>query len=190
MNSTIVQLSCRRWLVAVAVTGISGALQLSNAAESPPANTNALSIALDALVADVLEHNPELNFYRAEIDAAKGERRTAATRANPELATTVGQKQVRGGGLSDEGVAWSVSVQRDPAGLTPQLETRIIEATELTLQRKATDAALASQTAMLELNQLRGASWTQTLTLQPVKLDFTAPPEPEALLGSAQTNNF
>ena len=81
-------------------------------------------------------------------------------------------------------------VQRDPAGLTPQLETRSIEATELTLQRKATDAALASQTAMLELNQLRGASWTQTLTLQPVKLDFTAPPEPEALLGSAQTNNF
>src|SRR5206468_9317069 len=161
----------------------------------------------------------------------------------------VGQKQVRNGGLSDEGVAWSVSVQqtfewpgriplrkaianhqmqlaelgfaqfkasltarsrtlaynvfaaqekaaaakevanrfqqlrevlvqRDPAGLTPQLETRIIEATELTLQRKATDAALAAQTAMLELNQLRGASWTHTLTSQPVKLDFTAPPDP------------
>jgi cobalt-zinc-cadmium efflux system outer membrane protein len=33
------------------------------------------------------------------------------------------------------------------------LETRIIEATELTLQRKATEAALASQSALLELNE-------------------------------------
>src|SRR5436189_679906 len=98
MNSTNVQLSCRRWLVAVAVTGISGALQLSNAAEAPLANTNAPSIALDALVADVLEHNPELNFYRAEIAAVKGDRRTAAVWPNPEVATTIGQKQVRSGG--------------------------------------------------------------------------------------------
>src|SRR2546426_4602962 len=112
MNQILVQLLCRRWLAAVVATGISSAVHFSNAAESLPANTNAPFIALDALVADVLEHNPELNFYRAEIAAAKGERRTAATWANPELATTVGQKQVRGGGLSDEGVAWSVSVQQ------------------------------------------------------------------------------
>jgi hypothetical protein len=44
------------------------------------------------MVADVLEHNPELNFYRAEIAAAKGERRTAAAWAHPELSTSVGQK--------------------------------------------------------------------------------------------------
>ena len=105
MNSTIVQLSCRRWLVAVAVTGISGAFQLSNAAESPLANTNVPSIALDALVTEVLEHNPELNFYRAEIAAAKGERRTAATRANPELAATVGDKRVTDGSLAGGGMA-------------------------------------------------------------------------------------
>jgi len=261
MSQILVQLSCRRWLAAFVATGISSAVHFSNAAESPPANTNAPSIAFDALVEDVLEHNPELNFYRGEIAAAQGERRTAATWANPEISTTVGQKQVRSGGLSDEGVAWSVSVQqtfewpgriplrkaianhqmqlaelgfaqfkvslaarartlaynvfaaqekaaaakevadrfqelrevlvqRDPAGLTPQLETRIIEATELTLQRKATDAALASQSAMLELNQLRGASWTQSMTLQPVKLDFRAAPEQAALLRSAETNNF
>src|SRR5437762_11283562 len=112
MNSTIVQLSCHCWLVAVAVTGISGGLQVSNAAESPLANTNMPSIALDALVADVLEHNPELNFYRAEIAAAKGERRTAATRANPELAATVGDKRVTDGSLAGEGMAWSVSVRQ------------------------------------------------------------------------------
>ncbi len=261
MNSTIVQLSCRRWLVAVAVTGISGAFQLSNAAESPLANTNVPSIALDALVTEVLEHNPELNFYRAEIAAAKGERRTAATRANPELAATVGDKRVTDGSLAGEGMAWSVSVrqtfdwpgriplrkaianhqmqlaelgfsqfkaalaartrtltynlfaaqekaeaakevadrlqqlrevlvQRDPAGLTPQLETRIIEATELTLQRKATEAALASQSALLELNQLRGAPWTSATKIAPVKLTFSAAPGTDDLLAAAQTNNF
>ena len=221
------------WLIAVAATALSGAIHVSNAADSPTANTNAPSIALNAIVADVLNHNPELNFYRAEIAAAKGERRTAATWVNPEVSTTFGQKQVRSGGLSDEGVAWSVGVQqtfewpgriplrkaianhqmqlaelgfaqfkaslaarartlaynvlaaqekaaaakevadrfqqlrevlvqRDPAGLTPQLETRIIEATELTLLRKATETTLSSQAALLELNQLRGQAGRTT----------------------------
>src|SRR6266705_2750924 len=260
MNLLSFQRSSARWLAAAVATGI-GVLPVSNAAESPPTTTNAPSVTLDALVTDVLEHNPELNFYRAEMAAAKGERRTAATWANPEVSTSVGQKQVRGGGLSDEGVAWSVSVQqtfewpgriplrkaianhqrqlselgfaqfkaalaartrtlaynlfaaqekaaatkevahrlqelrevlvqRDPAGLTPQLETRIIEATELTLQRKATEAALASQSALVELNQLRGAPWTNALTVQPVKLAFNPAPEQETLLITAQTNNF
>ena len=51
-----------------------------------------------------------------------------------------------------------VLVQRDPAGLTPLLETRVIEATELTMQRKASEATLATQAALLELNQLRGVA--------------------------------
>ena len=111
MNRLSLQRSSARWLAAAVATGI-GVLHVSNAAESPPATTNAPSVTLDALVADVLEHNPELNFYRAEMAAAKGERRTAATWANPEVSTTAGQKQVRSGGLSDEGFAWSVSVQQ------------------------------------------------------------------------------
>lgn len=249
------------WSVAVVAASISAAFHFSYAADPPPANTKAPSIALDALVADVSEHNPELNFYRAEIAAAKGERRTAATWANPELSTGIGQKRLSSGGLSDEGVAWSVSVQqtfewpgriplrkaianhqvkmaelgfaqfkaaltartrtlayslfaaqekaaaakevadrfqqlrevlvqRDPAGLTPLLETRIIEASELTLQRKATEAALAAQSALLELNQLRGAPWTNAIRVQPVKLAFTAAPDPDVLLAAAQRNNF
>ncbi|HYT61147.1 MAG TPA: TolC family protein [Haliangiales bacterium] len=260
MNQLSVRLSSARSLVVAVATGIS-ALHVSNAADSPSANTNAPSVALDALVADVVEHNPELNFYRAEIAAAKGERRTAATWANPELFGSVGDKRVTDGSLVGEGVAWSVSVrqtfewpgriplrkaianhqmqlaelgftqfkaalaartrtlayhlfaaqekaaaakevahrlqelrevlvQRDPAGLTPQLETRVIEATELTLQRKATDAALASQSALVELNLLRGAPLANALTVPPVKLTFTAAPEVDALLGAAQTNNF
>jgi cobalt-zinc-cadmium efflux system outer membrane protein len=230
-------------------------------AESPPGETNAPPVTLDAVVADVVERNPELNFYRAEIAAAKGERRTATGWANPELSTTLGQKTVRSGGVSDEGVAWSVGlqqtiewpgriplrkaianhqirlaelgfdqfkaalasrtrnlayglfaaqekaaaaqevaarfqalrevlVQRDPAGLTPQLETRIIEATELTLKRKAGDATLATQAAMLELNQLRGVPWTNALKMQPAHLVFRAAPDTDALLMAGRTNNF
>ncbi len=255
------QIVSQRWLIVAAATSIGGAVRFSNAAEPPPVNTNAPSVTLDALVADVLEYNPELNFYRAEIAAAKGERRTAATWANPEVSTSVGQKRVTSGGLSGEGVAWAVSVQqtfewpgriplrkaianhqmqlaelgfaqfkttlaartrmlaynlfaaqekaaaakevaerfqqlrevllqRDPAGLTPQLETRIIEATELTFRRKATDTTLSSQSALLELNQVRGAPWTNAVTIQPVKLAFTNAPEQGLLLAAAQTNNF
>ena len=75
MNLLSFPRSSARWLAAAAATGI-GVLHVSNAAESPPATTNAPSVTLDALVADVLEHNPELNFYRAEMAAAKGEPRT------------------------------------------------------------------------------------------------------------------
>jgi cobalt-zinc-cadmium efflux system outer membrane protein len=81
-------------------------------------------------------------------------------------------------------------VQRDPAGLTPQLETRIIEATELTLQRKAATAALESNAALLELNQLRGQPWTNAVRMEPVKLGFGKLAAQEELLGLAQTNNF
>jgi cobalt-zinc-cadmium efflux system outer membrane protein len=70
------------------------------------------------------------------------------------------------------------------------LEARIIEATELTLQRKATDATLASQSALLELNQLRGQPWANATKVAPVNLAFTAAPETDVLLAGAQTNNF
>ena len=223
------------------------------------ASTNQMS--LDAVVADVLEHNPELSFYGAEIAAAKGGARTAAAWANPEISTTVGDKRVTGGGLAAEGVAWSASVrqtfewpgriplrkaianqqiqlaelgfaqfkaalaartrsaafglfaaqqksatarevadrfhalravlvQRDPTGITPELELRIIEATEITLLRKASDAALAEQAAMLELNQLRGQSWQHAMKVAPVDVTFSAAPKTEDLLTAAQTSNF
>ncbi len=230
----------------------------AKSADSPPA---ARTIPLDTLVNDILAHNPELAFYDAEIAAARGERRTAALWSNPELSSTVGQKQVHDSGLSSEGLAWSVSVQqtfewpgriplrkaiangqvqlaklglaefrsslvsrarslayglfasqekaaaaravadrfqqlrdvlvqRDPAGLTPQLETRIIEATALTMQRRATDADLEANSALLELNQLRGAQWTDALAVAPVALSFRAAPPQETLLTAAQANNF
>ena len=221
--------------------------------------TNA--VALDALVAETLARNPELKFYEAEILAAKGGRKTAASPANPELNGSVGNKTVRGGGLNAEGVAWSVSVvqpfewpgrlglrkaianrdielaglgyerfklalagrvrtlayglfaaqekaaaarevaerfkalrevlvQRDPAGLTPLLETRVIEATELTMQRKASDATLAMQAALLELNQLRGVAPDARLAVNQAQLVFRPAESLETLTALARTNNF
>lgn len=228
---------------------------ITTAAEAT-ASTNAIPV--EALVSDALEHNLELNFYRAEIAAAKGGRRTAGTLANPEVSATLGNKRVSGVG---DGVAWSVSaqqtiewpgrvplrkaianqqiklaelgfaqfkaalaartralavtlvaaqertaatrevaerfqslrevlVQRDPAGLTPTLEMRIIEATELTLHRRTSEAATAEQSALLELNQLRGGPWMQTLKVQRPALTLPPAPNVDALLAAALTNNF
>ncbi len=236
------------------------ALKLSAAEVSPPASA-ANAVSLDVLVADVLENNPELNFYRSEIAAANGERRSAGALANPELSTTIGNKRLNTGGTLSDGPAWSASVrqtfewpgrmglrksianhqiklaelgfqqfkaalagrarllafdlfaaqekaaaarevaerfqalretlvQRDPAGLTPLLETRIIEATELTLRKKSTESQLAEQSAQLELNQLRGTAWTNALQIGTPELTFSRLPELETLLAAARTNNF
>jgi outer membrane protein, heavy metal efflux system len=219
------------------------------------------SHTLDELVAEALEKNPELRFYEAEIAAAKAGRKTAGLFANPELNGGIGRKRVTGGGLSAEGVAWSVSVvqpfewpgriglrkaianhdielaqlgyerfkialagrvrslayglfaaqeksiaatdvaerfralrevlvQRDPAGLTPLLETRVIEATELNAHRKASDALLATQAALMELNRLRGVAPETHLAVSQTQLAFRPTEDTSALLAMARTNNF
>ncbi len=83
-----------------------------------------------------------------------------------------------------------VLVQRDPAGLTPLLETRVIEATELNAQRKASEAQLATQAALLELNQLRGVAPDTRLSVSQTQLSFRPPEDKNALLMLARTNNF
>lgn len=83
-----------------------------------------------------------------------------------------------------------VLVQRDPAGLTPLLETRVIEATELTMQRKASDATLATQSALLEMNQLRGVAPDTRLAVSQTHLAFRPAESLETLTALAHTNNF
>jgi cobalt-zinc-cadmium efflux system outer membrane protein len=83
-----------------------------------------------------------------------------------------------------------VLVQRDAAGLTPLLETRVIEATELTMQRKASEATLATQAALLELNQLRGVAPTAHLSVASTHLAFRPAESMERLVALARTNNF
>lgn len=58
-----------------------------------------------ALVKQALQRNPELNFFVAEIAAARGAVRTAGTVRNPELSTELGYKNSResSGGASGDG---------------------------------------------------------------------------------------
>lgn len=79
---------------------------------------------------------------------------------------------------------------REPAGITPQLETRVIEASELALQRRATEAELELQAALLELNQLRGAAPDVPLRVDAPEMKFGEAPTPQALLAAARENNF
>ncbi len=79
---------------------------------------------------------------------------------------------------------------RDPAGITPLLETRVIEASELALQRRATEAALAAQKSLAELNQLRGLPMDAAQRVAPIKFSFNSAPELGALLAAARENNF
>lgn len=83
-----------------------------------------------------------------------------------------------------------VLVQRDPAGLTPLLETRVIEATALNAQRKASEALLTTQSALLELNQLRGVAPDTRVSVTQANLAFRPPEDRDTLVSLARTNNF
>src|ERR1043166_1599340 len=65
----------------------------------------------EALVKQALQQNPELNFFVAEIAAAKGAVRTAKTVRNPELSSEVGYKNSRdnSGGASGDGAILALS---------------------------------------------------------------------------------
>lgn len=215
----------------------------------------------EALVAEIVAGNPELQFYRDEIAAARAGARLAGSRPPPELSLEAGRKRVRDAGIAAEGTAWAVSVSqtfewpgrlalrkavanhdialaelglarfeaalnarartlafslhaataraaaarevagryaalkevflaRDPAGLTPLLETRVIEAQELALQRRATETTLAVQAALSELNQLRGTAADTPLEIASSALKFNPAPSTEALLAAARENHF
>lgn len=228
-----------------------------SSAESPA------PVSLAAIVGEISANHPELNFYAAEISAAKSGVRTASAWKDPELSFDLGHKRVRnasGASLGD-GVAWSVSVTqtfewpgrlalrkaianrdvelaelglarfqnaltnraaalaytfyaantkasvlrevadrfstlketflaREPAGVTPLLETRVIEASELVLQRRASTAELGLQTALIELNQLRGVPAPTPLRIAPAYLKFNDAPNLDLLLAAAHENNF
>ena len=83
-----------------------------------------------------------------------------------------------------------VVVQRDPAGVTPLLETRILEANALTAQRQAVEAALEARSATLELNLLRGERPDTEVRIVEAEQKFVAPPGFEELLAAARTNSY
>lgn len=221
------------------------------------------AVTIDRLVDDALENNPELAFYRAEIAAAKAERRAAGAWPNPELGVDVGRKRAEdaAGSLAGEGTAWSVTiaqplefpgrialrkaiasrqvelaelgleqfrvtlaskvrelgyrlhiaqeqaeatlqaahrsqelvevlVQRDPAGINPLLESRLIEATVITLNSRATEALNEAKRLAGELNQLRGQPLDTPVTISAATLEFPDLPPADILVDQALTNNF
>jgi cobalt-zinc-cadmium efflux system outer membrane protein len=223
---------------------------------------NSPPITPDALVRQALEKNPELNFYAAEIAAAKGRLKTARTIRNPELNTQTGYKNTRdhSGATLGDGAVWSLSVnqtfeypgrialrkaiakgdvelaelhfaqfrltlaarvrslaysvliaqeksagarevadrfqaltdvlaQREPAGVTPLLEARIIDANTLTLRRQEREAALAAKTSVAELNQMRGQPVSTPLQLSGGHFEFVQA-SLQALLDAARKNAF
>jgi cobalt-zinc-cadmium efflux system outer membrane protein len=83
-----------------------------------------------------------------------------------------------------------VLVQREPAGVTPLLETRIIEANIIVLKRRETEATKAAQAALFELNQLRGQPLASPLVIAKPSLQFPRIQTIEGLLDIAATNNF
>jgi cobalt-zinc-cadmium efflux system outer membrane protein len=67
----------------------------------------------------------------------------------------------------------------------------VIEAMELNIQRKATEASLAAKAALLELNQLRGAAMNDTLSLGQLELGFLPlEKKQDELIKLAQANDF
>lgn len=215
------------------------------------------------LVDEALQHNPELQYFQAELDAARSVERRAGRLAHPEVSGSVGRKRAEdpGGRLAGEGTAWSVGVmqtfewpgriglrkaianqdvllaelglarfkqavasrvrgqfqalsagvekarvarevadryralrevlvQRDPSGITPQLELRILEATEITLRRRASESELAAYNARSSLNLLLGRPADSALNASTSVVDLPVPPPRESLLAAAQTNNF
>jgi outer membrane protein, heavy metal efflux system len=81
-------------------------------------------------------------------------------------------------------------VQREPAGVTPLLETRAIEASVIKLRREASEAAQEAQSALYELNQLRGLPIQMPLVIADVTLNFADRPSVEELLRRAARGNF
>lgn len=83
-----------------------------------------------------------------------------------------------------------VLVQRDPAGITPLLETRIIEAAAVGVQRRAGEAAVAMQKTLLELNQLMGKRADSPLVVKREEFELVEMPSVASLLGQAAMQNF
>jgi len=83
-----------------------------------------------------------------------------------------------------------VVVQRDPAGVTPLLETRILEANALTADKRSVEAALEAQSANIELNLLRGERPDAAVEIARSEQKFLPAPPLEDLLAAARTNAY
>jgi outer membrane protein, heavy metal efflux system len=82
-----------------------------------------------------------------------------------------------------------VLAQRPPAGATPLLETRIIDANTLNFRRQELEAALAAKTAVAELNQLCGRPADAALQVRAGELNLLEM-SLQTLVDAARANAF
>ncbi len=82
-----------------------------------------------------------------------------------------------------------VLAQRPPAGVTPLLETRIIDANTLNFRRQELEAALAAKTAVAELNQLCGRAADAALQVRAGELNLLEM-SLQTLVDAARANAF
>ena len=83
-----------------------------------------------------------------------------------------------------------VAVQRDPAGVTPVLETRILEANSLTYGRRVSESIQEARQAQLELNLLRGQPFSNEVQVAVGGFKFLPSMEVGQLMRLARSNNF
>lgn len=240
------------------------AVKAGSAHESVPAGKSAVPAAhsFEALEREVLENNPELRVYEAEVRAARGLRRTAGLWNNPELSSTIAHKNIDSDGASRSGAAFEVTLaqtfewpgrmslrkaiaerdieraeleleqfraflkmrvktaayafsaaqakaeaarevasqfqalrrtlaERDQNALVPLLETRVIEAIEINMMRRTSQAALEATQTLFNLNQLRGAPAETPLDLgilEPVFMPVQM--EKEKIMASAVQHDY
>lgn len=84
----------------------------------------------------------------------------------------------------------SFLVQREPAGITPLIELRIVEASVATFRKQAIEASQALQSALFQVNLLRGKPLGTPLRIADATLELPPPPEMESLLAAARQDNF
>lgn len=84
----------------------------------------------------------------------------------------------------------STLVQREPAGVAPLLETRAIEALVITLRRQAIEASREVQTALYELNALRGKPVAEQLVVSEALTEIVELPSVDELIHRAARGNF
>jgi cobalt-zinc-cadmium efflux system outer membrane protein len=82
-----------------------------------------------------------------------------------------------------------VLAQRPPTGVTPLLETRIIDANALNFRRQELEAALAAKTAVAELNQLCGRPTDAALQVRAGELNLLEM-SLQILVDAARANAF
>ena len=129
-------------------------LATGHAAEPATNAAPSRSLSLEDLVAEVTRTHPELEYYRAEIAAARGGRSAAAQWNNPEVTASLGSKRAwerSGGATLGDGVAWSVALAQTfefpgRLALRKAIAGRQIELAELGLEQcRAALAARARQ---------------------------------------------